>query len=435
MFVLSIAMFMPHAARSDSPASLDKNALAKYVRSYDESVVLEYKALRDLWSCKKCDYCRHGKHMPNGNLEKVPRSQRPDRAGVEIARAVSSLANKHGGFVVIGAHRVDAHTNRHELETTACPTNRYTQEMVHQALREYTAPLVPVQVSSPPGKGPPVYLIEVRASLHLHAWIDSDRTQNLHTRYDKTSVPMDVREVEFVSRTKAIVEQNAEFRSQMLSEIYRLFDCVLDRPSEKPRIDLTFSQILQDDPYGVSTLKPGLRQWPIFPQIRKAVLEMPTKMAVDSTPYDIEHVVEEISTLDKVMNPGPLEGCERRLCAAARLLKLRGESNQAYLGPFEVIEKMTRITGSEKEYVWQEFLAGYASSFEQVYDRLAASGMFPLLDGLTKRLSTSHLANALSLLLPVAYETLAFYGRLREEYGKRALTLSDEDLDGWEFFS
>ena len=393
----------------------DRVALERFVRENRETDKLEYKRLRDLVSCRNCEYCRRA-------VGSNDRDQDPRWAGVVIARAVASMANGSGGWVVLGVRRSDESAGLHSLEESACENLTYSPEMILTAVREHTVPVVPVEVSPVLGEGPPAYLVRVRATMKLEAWTDPSGCQHLYHRHEASSVPLDVTEIEFFVRTKLSVDANRELREELLGQIWILFDSVLGRPAARtPETEeLTYDRILALDPYGVSHIRPTRRTLP-KPPLERAVLEMPSQMAVYGTPRDLEHVVENLSTVADDLAHGSLDPTEHRLIAAARWLKGKAKFRER-LSPFDILLEFAR---EDRGLVHDEFMAGYEESFEQVFERLKGKVRSDLWDDRTKKRSISEMADALTFLLPLGYQTLKFYLQLQERYGPEAIGGAD----------
>jgi len=390
-------------------------ALAEFVRVNRESKAIEYKRLRDLASCRHCDYCRRADGRTND------RDQDPAWAGVVIARAVASMANEPGGHVVIGVKRHDEASGEHELEDRACPNLTYSPEMVLTAIREHTQPVVPVQVTAVTDGRPPAYVIGVRSLMSLVAWTDPSGNQQLYHRHDASNVPLDVSEIDFLVRTKANVSANREIREEISYQIWDLFDAVLDRPSTRAvGQELTYEKIVALDPYGVSTIR-STRRSAVSPNMERAVLEMPSKMAVYSSPRDIEIAVDMLADISSDVAHGTLDPCERGLIAAAGWLVHQRKTREK-LSPFDIL---LEVSGEDSNLVQSEFTAGYDESFERVYDRLKGMVHTQFWNDRTKKQSIYYLADALTLLLPRAFEVLRFYLQLREMYGPEATATPD----------
>lgn len=380
-------------------------ALARFVRQRRETKQLECKTLRDLHTCAAadCPYC-HGRRLPHGE---------------PVAEAVTAFANGAGGVLIIGAVERPNGSGRFSLEGRACPALTYRADWVTEAIGNLVRPPIDHAVREIRGVrgSPPAYIVDVPASFSLHGW-SAQPQQSLRypIRLAGTVHDMTAPEIEFRVKTKDSVRVNVEFRHEVFDTLWHLFDAVLDRPAETPRRFVNLDQVLRTDPYGVSRLDPGLSRWPNFPEIERAVLEMPAKMAYYSSSRDVELAVESLSYAREDLTQGTLDLSEHRLVSAAKVLA-RHHNFRERLMPREMLEA---IFGDRSTELSTQFMQ-YDESYEQTFDRIARNSGVPTLDAQTKRQSITGMVDALSLLLPLGFRVLRFYEQLCTQYGIAAI--------------
>jgi hypothetical protein len=395
----------------DSSELVTRADLVRFVRQHPkESHYLEYKPLRELRGCGKCEYC-NGRGNPRQSF------------GVNIARAVASIANGSGGTICVGVVRKGSNPEKHAVETSACPGFTYSADQITQTINERVVPAVfhRIQEVQRQGRNPPAFLIDIPASMSLHAWKDECGRLRYCVRRAATTAELTPVEIEFQVRTKSTLALNAEFRSEVFYLVVSLFADVLERPNDYPHLEWTPEKILQEDPCSVSRNHPLLSRWPIDEKHRKLVYEMPAKTAAHNAPRHIRHTVERLTWAEKHLTQNSLDRTEVRLLAAARQL----EEDQNLMDELSPLAYLSYTTDKS---VWQRVSSEFGSSryeetFEQVFNRVAKAHGLQLWDEREKRRAVYQMANVLALLLPLSYQVLEFYEALVREYGGSALAI------------
>jgi hypothetical protein len=398
----------------DTAWVLTRRQLAEFVARYPESRQVEYKRLRELRECGGCAVCRAG--GPEDPSDRGPRWAQ----GVEIARAMTALANGRGGVLVIGVKRTSREGNQHELETEACPSLIYEADWVTDTAttRIEPPPGFRVRQVEPEPERPPAFIVDVPAAVHLHDWKDGQSNRHFTVRREATSVDLAASEVEFLVKTKLAVETNAEFRNEIAYSVWTLYNAVLSRPADPGSNRRLFERVLRDDPLGAAAMDPPLRRWMNHPAIDRAILDLPAKMATWNSPYDLELAVETVGYAERELPHEGLDHRESRYLAACRIAR-QTEHLRTKLSPFNTLE---HLGGADWEETRSEFLSSdYEESYESVLERVSSRLDPGRFDEHTKLQSIYDLSDALSLLIPLAHRVLQFYAEIVGAYGPGAV--------------
>jgi hypothetical protein len=401
-----------------------RTELDAFVAGHPESGSLEYKTLADVFRCGNCAYCR------NPRSRSDPADEDGPQPGVPLARAAASLANTHGGIIIVGARIVEGESGRHTLQDQKCETHAYTREELTQHLLRLTSPPVEPQIQSITSPDtPPAFVLKVRESLVLHGWKpDPGGYLRFSSRFGATTAPMSGSEIEFVIKNKATYRENSELRRNVLYAVvslwHHLFDWPEARPAGRPWY-ASYPGIVSKNPYGCAQLQPGLPTWDAFPEIERLVHDMPSKIAVLHAPHDVASAIRELEQLEIGVPHSVLDPVEGRLLAAVRSLA-RQERIVEGLDP---LTRIAPVLGTDSERAQAYFMQGsavraYALSFGSAlgsYTSSAGSSLGPD----ARREAVRGLAHALSGLLPNSIRLLALYSDLRVRFGPGSLGLDE----------
>jgi hypothetical protein len=386
-----------------------REELARFVGGTPESETLEYKGLRDLIGCGNCGYCSQNP----GNAAQV--------TGSEVAKAVSSLALRHGGHIVIGAKIVDRTEGRHELETAYCHTARYTSEEVENRVARLTSPQVRPEVRAITQAGaPPAFIVRVTESLRLQGWRENPSGYLHFSRREGASTAvLEVDEIESVVRHLDRITGNASIRGEILAQILGLYYHVFERPGETGPWDrLTLQSAVAWDPCGTSRLTPSARGQDSFSEIETKILQIPSKIVTLHAPGDVGRAVLNLYDIGQLVANVGLSIEESRLLVAAHRHSLQKEL-YSWLSPITVIDA---FAGPHANRVRQEFYgAPYSQSYSDVFDRVAPSIENANFDERLKRQAIRGMVEVLSDLLPLSYRVLVLYADLERRYGPGAV--------------
>jgi hypothetical protein len=401
-----------------------RTELATFVSANPETGSLEYKTLADVYRCGTCAYCRNPRSRSELAEETEP------QPGTPLARAAASLANTHGGVIIVGARIVEGESGRHALQDQKCETHAYTQEELTQQLLRLTSPAVEPQIRSVTSPGePPAFVLKVRESLVLHGWkSDPGGYLRFSSRFGATTSPMSGSEIEFVTRNKATYRENTEVRRNVLYAVVSLWHQVFDWPEARPAGRpwyASYPGIVSKNPYGCAQLQPGLPTWEAFPEIEKLIYDMPSKIAVLHAPHDVASAVRELEELEVGVPHSVLDPVEGRLLAVVRSLA-RQERLVEGLDP---LARIAPLLGTDLERAHAYFMQGssdraHALSFGSalgVYRSSTGTSLGPD----ARREATRGLAHALSGLLPTSIRLLALYSDLRDRFGPTSLGLDE----------
>lgn len=381
-------------------AITDYAGLAAFVAVHPgESPDLEYKPLFNVSTCNKadCKYCS------------IPKKKDGQTIGFPLPIAAVAFANKEGGWIIIGAERYDAGKGLHRLETSRCENHPYTPEEVQERIDRYTTPAVRHSVAaltSPDGV--PAFLVRVDAGTRLYGFRGPNGDE-IRVRRGLENATGRVEEIELQVLVKEQVESNREFREQLRHDCMELLNGVLGTfgpDHETPK------QLVEGGRFDF-TLGPGSGELMI-----QHIYRLDSMDVVHRLPRDVWYFLRDAATLDSAFH-GRLNVPEAKLISRAKSRIDGGESFES----LSVMREISDRAEDRNEERLSRQLVKEGLGFSDAFDAFVAATGDKLLGTHEKRASIFHLADTLVEFVPIAVEVLAFYERVKSEYGTYALAV------------